>query len=286
MKAGFIGAGKVGFSLGKYLAENGIDVTGYYSRSADSAIKASEFTGTRYYKDLTDIIEDSDTLFITAPDGAITEVWEYIRNLPIKNKNICHCSGSIPSTAFFNAEELGACSYSVHPLQAFSDKYESYKSLKNTYFTIEGSKKNLSQVADCFSNIGNPVVTIDPNVKVLYHCAAAVASNHMTALIDISAEMLEKCGFNRSDALKALSPLLTNNLNCILTQGAAKALTGPIERNDLVTVNSHLMSLREFMPETVPLYKILSERLVNIASSKHPERNYDTMMQALKGTDI
>ena len=87
MKAGFIGAGKVGFSLGKYLAENGIDVTGYYSRSADSAIKASEFTGTRYYKDLTDIIEDSDTLFITAPDGAITEVWEYIRNLPIKNKN-------------------------------------------------------------------------------------------------------------------------------------------------------------------------------------------------------
>ena len=98
MKAGFIGAGKVGFSLGKYLAENGIDVTGYYSRSADSAIKASEFTGTRYYKDLTDIIEDSDTLFITAPDGAITEVWEYIRNLPIKNKNICHCSGSIPYT--------------------------------------------------------------------------------------------------------------------------------------------------------------------------------------------
>ena len=30
MKAGFIGAGKVGFSLGKYLAENGIQVTGFY----------------------------------------------------------------------------------------------------------------------------------------------------------------------------------------------------------------------------------------------------------------
>ena len=121
MKAGFIGAGKVGFSLGKYLAKNGIDVTGYYSRSADSAIKASEFTGTRYYKDLTDIIEDSDTLFITAPDGAITEVWEYIRNLPIKNKNICHCSGSISSAAFFDAEKKGAFRYSIHPLYAFSD---------------------------------------------------------------------------------------------------------------------------------------------------------------------
>ena len=158
MKAGFIGAGKVGFSLGKYLAENGIQVTGYYSRSSKSARQAAEFTSTKHFTNLTDIVKESDTLFITVPDGAISEVWEHIRNLPIKNKNICHCSGSIPSTAFFNAEELGACSYSVHPLQAFSDKYESYKSLKNTYFTIEGSKKNLSQVADCFSNIGNPVV--------------------------------------------------------------------------------------------------------------------------------
>ncbi len=28
MRAGFIGAGKVGFSLGKYLKENGVEITG------------------------------------------------------------------------------------------------------------------------------------------------------------------------------------------------------------------------------------------------------------------
>ena len=87
MKAGFIGAGKVGFSLGKYLAENGIQVTGYYSRSSKSARQAAEFTSTKHFTNLTDIVKESDTLFITVPDGAISEVWEHIRKLPIKNKN-------------------------------------------------------------------------------------------------------------------------------------------------------------------------------------------------------
>lgn len=100
MKAGFIGAGKVGFSLGKYLKERGTELTGYYSRSSRSAIEAAEFTDTKSYENLADIVNDSDTLFITVPDGAIGTVWEELRNLPIKDKNICHCSGSISSTVF------------------------------------------------------------------------------------------------------------------------------------------------------------------------------------------
>lgn len=32
MKIGFIGAGKVGFSLGMFFVQGGISVTGYYSR--------------------------------------------------------------------------------------------------------------------------------------------------------------------------------------------------------------------------------------------------------------
>lgn len=281
MKAGFIGAGKVGFSLGKYLAENGIDVTGYYSRSADSAIKASEFTGTRYYKDLTDIIEDSDTLFITAPDGAITEVWEYIRNLPIKNKNICHCSGSISSAAFFYSEKKGAFRYSIHPLYAFSDRYESYKDLRGAYFSIEGSKARLKEMAACFAQLGNTVVPIDQEAKALYHCAAVMASNHMIALADAAAEMLSSCGFDQESAVKALTPLMRGNISAIIASGPAAALTGPVERNDLNTVAEHLHALERADPQTAELYRFLSSRLVKIACDKHPDRDYTELKELL-----
>ncbi|MCQ5086581.1 hypothetical protein NE685_12545, partial [Cutibacterium acnes] len=87
-----------------------------------SAKSAADFTNTKLYKSIEDILSDSDTLFITVPDGQISKVWDYMKNLDIKNKNICHCSGSISSTVFFDGENLGANIYSVHPLYAISDK--------------------------------------------------------------------------------------------------------------------------------------------------------------------
>ena len=71
MRAGFIGAGKVGFSLGKYLKENGVEITGYFSKSPESAKSAADFTNTKLYKSIENILSDSDTLFITVPDGQI-----------------------------------------------------------------------------------------------------------------------------------------------------------------------------------------------------------------------
>ena len=52
MKVGFIGAGKVGFSLGKYLADNNQKVIGYYSEFKEDAKEASKFTNSAYYTDV------------------------------------------------------------------------------------------------------------------------------------------------------------------------------------------------------------------------------------------
>ena len=64
MRAGFIGAGKVGFSLGKYLKENGVEITGYFSKSPESAKSAADFTNTKLYKSIEDILSDSDTCLL------------------------------------------------------------------------------------------------------------------------------------------------------------------------------------------------------------------------------
>ena len=54
------------------------------------------------YSDIQKLISNSDTIFITTSDEAIIDVWEQIKTLPIKNKLICHCSGSISSDIFSN----------------------------------------------------------------------------------------------------------------------------------------------------------------------------------------
>lgn len=279
MKAGFIGAGKVGFSLGKYLAEGGVPVAGYYSRSKSSAEEAAAFTGSRYYEALADIVDDSDTLFVTVPDGIIGEIWDDMRGLQVKGKKICHCSGSISSAAFLDAEALGAYSYSVHPLYAVSDKYQSWKELSKAYFAIEGSPEHLEELRRVFAGLGNKVVSIDTSKKTLYHAAAVMVSNQMAALADIGAGLLCQCGFDPLDAAAALGPLIEGNAVQIARVGAEKALTGPVERGDASTVRRHLEVLEE--PER-SVYLKLSRRLVEIAERKHPERNYEELEKELE----
>ena len=52
MNIGFIGAGRVGCSLGRYFIQNGFLISGYYSRSYESACLAAELTGTKPYENL------------------------------------------------------------------------------------------------------------------------------------------------------------------------------------------------------------------------------------------
>ena len=69
---------------------------------------------------LKDLIKNSDAIFITTSDEQIQKVWNEIKELPIKNKLICHCSGSISSEIFSNISKYGAYGYSIHPMFAIS----------------------------------------------------------------------------------------------------------------------------------------------------------------------
>ena len=100
MRIGIIGAGRVGVTMGKYLGDAGVEVSGFYSKTTQSAVQAAEFTDTTVYKSLQDIVEASDTLMITTPDGVISEVWDCIAGYDLTGKILCHCSGSLSSNVF------------------------------------------------------------------------------------------------------------------------------------------------------------------------------------------
>lgn len=271
IRIGFIGAGKVGFSLGKYFRDNNLQVIGYYSKNLDSAKEAAEFTDSKYYNDMETLVNECDTIFITTLDGVINEIWSNIKELSINNKIICHCSGSLSSRVFSNIEYYNSYGYSIHPMFAFSDKYNSYKNLQNAYFTIEGSPGKMDVIKSLFKSLGNNIKVIPSVNKTKYHTASVIASNHVIALVQTAVEGLKECGFQEDDALEALYPLIVNNVKNIGDNGIVNSLTGPIERADGQTVKSHLECLCEDDRE---LYKLLSKKLISIAKKKNMDRNY------------
>ena len=68
MKLGFIGAGKVGTTLAKYLAPHHA-IIGFASRSYKSAEEAARFTESHAFERFEDLVPLCDTVFITVPDG-------------------------------------------------------------------------------------------------------------------------------------------------------------------------------------------------------------------------
>ena len=274
MNIGFIGAGKVGFSMGKYLTERRETVTGYYSRSPDTAQEAAEFTDSRQYLSMKALAEDSDTLFLTVPDGAIASVWEQLKMLPIQNKLIIHCSGALSSAVFSDIGRCHAYGYSIHPLLAVNDKYNSYRDLSGALFVMEGSEEHLAELKAVFEGFGNTVETIRSADKVRYHAAAAMASNLYVGLVSLCEDLLCDCGFSAENAHMALAPLIRGNTENIVKYGAEKALTGPVERNDIATVRKHLA---ELSGESREVYRIFSGQVLEVAEKKHPEQDYSIM---------
>ncbi len=278
MRIGFVGAGKVGFSLGKYFTERNLCVSGYCSQNSKSAKEAAKFTGTKYYETLKEITEDSDTLFLTVNDGAISGVYSEIAMLEISGKMICHCSGAMSSEVFDGIREKGAFGYSVHPIYAFNHKLKSYQGLSQVYFTIEGALEHLEDMVNLFRQIGNKAEVISKEEKVRYHLAAVFASNLVEGLYDYASDLLESCGLSREFSKKALLPLFLGNAKAIGDYGVEKALTGPVERGDAETVEKHLNASDGDERE---IYTLLSQKLVEISQRKNPTGDYKKIKEIL-----
>ena len=281
MKIGFIGAGKVGCSLGKYLAEHGVNIAGYCDRDHKAAEEGAQFTGTRAYETIGDLAGDCDCFFITVPDSLIPSVYEELRAYDLRGKYICHCSGSVSSEeAFAGAKEAGTYAYSVHPLFAVSDRFETYRELADAFFTLEGDPSHIDDMTRMLEDAGLKVRIIDPADKAKYHLAAVIVSNLVMALVDSGIDKLKECGFEEDDARHALSPLATGNMEHAFEAGPVKALTGPIERGDTTTIGKHLMQIED--PEEKRLYLLLSSRLLHIAKQKNPDRDYSALEEFLR----
>ena len=280
MKIGFIGAGKVGFSLGRYFTEHNKCVSGYYSRNLNSSKEAAAFTKTKYYENIDELIKESDTLFLTVPDGSIREVYSEMSQSDIEGKCLVHCSGAMSSMIFSGIGQKGARGCSVHPICAVSDKLTGYQDLSKAYFTIEG--KDVADMEELIRSCGNVVEAISAEDKVKYHAAAVYASNLVAGLYDLAAGLLKDCGLSESFAGHALQPLFMGNAENVVSVGAVRALTGPVERADITTVEKHLEALEG---EEREIYRLLSRHLVDVAKQKNPDRDYCKLSMLLENEE-
>jgi predicted short-subunit dehydrogenase-like oxidoreductase (DUF2520 family) len=273
MRIGFIGAGNVGFTLAKYINDKYHNVCGIYSKNIDDAKDCAKFSISEYYSSLKEIVDSCDTLFLTVNDDQIKYVVKELIDIRCNNKILIHTSGSISSEVFMELLDNNSC-YSLHPIYAFNDKYNSYKDFSNAYLTLEGN--NLDKVDEIKNLFDRKVVLIDSCNKSRYHAGCVMISNLVCSLVDIGYDLFKSIGIND---LSIFNPLIKNNIDNILNVGAKDALTGPIRRCDIETVKKHLDVLTD---EEKEIYIRLSLKLVDISKELN-NSDYSKIYDLLKG---
>jgi len=267
MNVAFIGAGKVGRAMGLFLKAKGVNVLGYYSRSVTSAEKAALIIEGDAFNSLYDLTTKADIIAITTTDDAIEQVLKKLLELKIDwtDKYILHMSGALSSELLLPLHEKRGIVLSLHPMLAFNvDPFKAAKDLQETYFTIEG-KGEIEKLITYFRGLGIQLTEISTANKVLYHTSATIVSNYIVALMDIGIKMLVDVGFSKETAQKLLAPLINNNIKNVLEVGAETALTGPIARGDIGTVQKHLDYLTDYNQQIADIYRSLGRQTIDLA---------------------
>jgi predicted short-subunit dehydrogenase-like oxidoreductase (DUF2520 family) len=154
---------------------------------------------------------------------------------------------------------------SLHPLQTFASPEAGVKALPGISFAIDGGDAARLWAEHIVAILGGRVLSVPAGSRVLYHAAAALASNHILGLIAAACDVMAEVGIEERDALAALAPLASSSVSNAFTIGPTGALTGPLERGDVETVSAHLQALRS-MPEPVrALYRTTGLKVLEIA---------------------
>ena len=235
------------------------------SRDGDRAKKLAARVGGAIHTQQGGLLVDlADIAFVTVPDDAIASVAE---SVPWRAQTAAvHCSGGTPVSALDAATRLGAAIGGFHPLQTFPHGAKSLPSLDGVTFAIETRDIPLhNRLREMAAALGGRAIDIDEQSRALYHVSGVLASNFLTAIVGEAANLWSQFGYNQSQAMQALLPLIRGTVGNIEREGAAAALTGPIVRGDLGTVQTHLEQLRSRLPDVVPLYAALAQSAARLA---------------------
>ena len=221
----------------------------------------------RYVFGLERPTEGTAAVFLAVPDDVIPEMAHALAGQgPAPNGCAAfHLSGAVSTDVLAPLHASGYAIGSFHPLQSLAHPVRSAERIPGSYVAVTGSPGAVAVARRLASALGSPVLSVPESRRPLYHAAAVMAANYLPVLLDLAARLLERAGVDSSEALPALLPLVEGSLANIREVGLGAAVTGPVARGDVETVDLHLRALE---PDDRVLYAVLARRLADVVGDR------------------
>jgi predicted short-subunit dehydrogenase-like oxidoreductase (DUF2520 family) len=248
-----VGAGVVGTALAARLVRAGVTVIGPHGRQLPATVSTA------------------DVIVVAVSDERIPEVATRLVNerLLRPSQILLHTSGAHAAATILAAARPHVRAVGTwHPLLSFADARVAAEGSQGIAFGIEGDEQAKAAAQRLVRALGARSVVLDGASLPLYHAGAVLASNYVVALADVARRLLIAAGVPSDQALPALIPLLSSVVQNLETVGLPGALTGPVQRGDVSTVEQHRRALGARAPELLELYRLVGRDVLRLARER------------------
>jgi predicted short-subunit dehydrogenase-like oxidoreductase (DUF2520 family) len=157
---------------------------------------------------------------------------------------------------------MGALPLALHPVMTFTGAASDVHRLPGCPFGVTAPPELRAVAEALVVEMGGDPVIIADSARALYHAALANGANHLVTLVALTLETL--AGIGVADPAALIRPLLGAALENALAVGE-DALTGPVARGDVETVEAHLSALGAASPQARSAYVALARLTVDRA---------------------
>ncbi|HZY10963.1 MAG TPA: Rossmann-like and DUF2520 domain-containing protein [Bacteroidota bacterium] len=266
-----IGAGTVGSTLATTLYKIGYPIVSIINRTGQPAIDlAKNVKCKKVSTNIEDVDDKSEIILITVSDGVIKDISKRLaslKKLSFRKLFVAHTSGVHSCEVLESVKKKGALIAAIHPIQSFPrlDQHLFTKSkLNGIYFGLDGDAEALRKAENLVRNLGGMPIVIPQGMKPLYHVLCVFASGYFMVFLNAISELFKISNLSKSWP-EVFGPLMTTTMENTVKHSATKALTGPIVRGDISTVDLHLQTLVQHAPQLIPLYTIGGIEMARIA---------------------
>ena len=257
-RIGVVGAGRVGAVLSAALRAAGHEIVAAAGDSAASLHRIDTLLPGVTVAKPTDVARSCDLLLLTVPDDMLENVISTLVGAGAirSGQVVCHTSGRHGLAVLASATAIGARPIAMHPAMTFTGTDLDLDRLKGCVFGVTAGDPERDYAEGLVRDLAGIAMWVPEDKRTLYHAGLAHGANHLVTLVSQAMELLAASG--AEDPAATLRPLLTAALDNALAGGDA-ALTGPIVRGDVRTVQAHLADITETAPATIPSYVAMAK---------------------------
>jgi predicted short-subunit dehydrogenase-like oxidoreductase (DUF2520 family) len=232
-----VGNGRLGNALASALRGVGYQIEGPLGRGANG--------------------NGAGAVLLCVPDGEIASAAARL----VPGRLVGHCSG---------ATGLGPLSpheaFSLHPLMTVTDQGADFV---GAGAAVAGSTPRALELASELAGaLGMHPVHVEDSDRAAYHAAASIASNFLITLQAAAERLAAEVGVER----QSLVPLVRATVENWATFGAERALTGPVARGDVATVEAQRATIAERAPELLEVFDALLAATRRLAGIEELQR--------------